>query len=345
MLNHPYRDIFDLTPDGKYGVTLTSVISPNNGGQITSFDPVTGVRIDTKFVGFGAATMKLVKLTDGVRVVVLTTQGGPRKITIYDLDANGFLTFRAATQLTTSGSDIDSNILLSASGRVGFTRSTNDVSNQIVSFSLDDGSVLNRINTLSSSRLTMYEDADRRIIVSGSGGHLVFINAANPSQMASLGQVDFPTSSGEQMSTLFSKNGQYVFVAGGPSTLSAIDTNARQIVGELTGTALALSQIRIFDDGNSRLLATRLAGPQNGFVLVDAGNPANLTIANQVNFGTGVFGLSDFTFSRNGKRLFLSDSTKITAFSIPNLEDSKAYDRDFHGDDFNSCVNKVRDII
>jgi hypothetical protein len=320
--NRPHTDVFDITPNGKIAVTLTYVSDSQLGGQITSFDPISGVKFDTKFVGFGPSSMKLVSIEGAIRIAVITTQGGPRAVTIYDMNSSGLLTQRAKMQLTSSGNDIGSNLVLSATARVGFTRVAANTGNstQIVSFSLDDGSILNRITTFSSSILNMYEDASRRIIVSGSNHQLVFIDAKNPSQMVIAGQVTLPGNGpigSYNMATAFSADGQYLFAADG---LSVVNTLTRQVVTSINNSAYVANQLKIFDDGNTRLLAiSSYSEDFRGFVLIDASDPTKLSIVSRGNYEQDLYQKRDFTFSQNGKRLYVAGSNSITALSVPTL--------------------------
>jgi hypothetical protein len=88
------RQVFDLSPDGKLGVTV------RDNGVLTSFDPIVGTSFDSKTSGFGPLGVRVVQTANGLRVVVLTSEGGPRAIYLFDLSPTGQLTQLATTQLT-----------------------------------------------------------------------------------------------------------------------------------------------------------------------------------------------------------------------------------------------------
>ena len=320
VLNKPLNGVFALTPDKRLAVTLTSVTSPSVGGQITSFDPITGVKFDTEFVGSGPLEVDVVAVADGYRVAVLISQGGPRAVKIYDMNQSGVLTFRAQTQLTDSGADSGSNLVLSTSGQVGFTRVIfQGNSSQLVSFSLNDGSILDRINTFESANIKLYEDSTRRLIAASSidfntlGRRVVFFDAENPSQLQNLGQVNLPGTA-FTFELEFTADGNYLFAGG--SELSVINTSTRQVVSSLKN--YNAQKIRISESNGSRLLAIT-PGATNGIALINADNLSNLQVINEISFSTTDPRLRDFTFSINGKRLFLNTDIGIQASSVPGL--------------------------
>ncbi len=303
VLNKPLNGVFALTPDGSKGVTLTS----NTGvGRITSFDPVTGVMFDSKMAGFTPVEIKIASLNGALKVVVLSAEGGPRAVTIFDMNQNGILTQIARTQLTNSGSDTNSNLILSARGRAGFARVTQGGSKayQIVSFSLDDGSILNRLNIGGSALLELYEDAGHTLIASGNGYRVVLINADNPSQLVSAGQVNLPDPQGTtDMNLKFSADGHYLFAAG--PKLFAIDTKSQQVVGIINNPNYFAQTIKIFENNGTRLIAI-FPGANSGIALINAIDPTNLIVVSEIGFDTGDPFIRDFTFSRNGKKLILA---------------------------------------
>jgi hypothetical protein len=59
---------------------------------LTTLDPLTLTEFDHKTFGSGPLEVKLAQTSAGVRVVVLTSEGGPRKIYLFDLAPTGQLT-------------------------------------------------------------------------------------------------------------------------------------------------------------------------------------------------------------------------------------------------------------
>jgi hypothetical protein len=114
------RQVFDVSPDGKLAVALSNDPASVHRALLTTFDPVLATQFDSKTFGFGPLGVQLAETANGLRVVVLTSEGGPRRIYLFDLSPAGKLTQLASTQLTTSGTDFGSNIVLSASSQAGF---------------------------------------------------------------------------------------------------------------------------------------------------------------------------------------------------------------------------------
>ncbi len=236
------------------------------------------------------------------------------------MNQSGVLTFRAQTQLTDSGADSGSNLVLSASGQVGFARVIfQGNSSQIVSFSLNDGSILNRINTFESADIKLYEDSTWRLIAASSidfntlGRRVVFFDAANPSQLQNLGQVNLPGTA-ITFQVEFTADGNYLFAGG--SELSVINTSTRQVISSLPN--YNAQRIRIFENNGNRRLAIT-PGATNGIALINADNISNLQVVNEINLSSTNSFLRDLTFSVNGRRLFLNTDTGIRALSVPQL--------------------------
>jgi len=327
LLNKPPNDPLLFTPDRNLAITYTHVISPLNGGQVTSFDVATGATLDSEFAGFGPLDCELVQLSDGIRVVALTSRGGPRTVTIYDLSPSGVLTFRAERQLTTSGSDSNSNLILSSKARAGFIRVAGiQFLSEVVSFSLDTGEILNRANLPVSDYLNVYDSANRALLVTGRDQTLQFYDVTNPSQLVSLGNVTTPgtgVGSGQDIYSVFSGDGNIVFAGGQSARLTAIDTNTRQILGSLAGNYWSL-RLKVFEAGGTRWIGIRGGNEDlsffRGIVVVNASDPANMSIVNQLSLGNqDFFQRRDFAFSRNGKRLILASDTGVLLYRLPEM--------------------------
>lgn len=328
LLNKPPNDALLFTPDRNIGITYTHVSSSVNGGQLTTFDVATGTTLDSEFAGFGPLDFELVQLSDGFRVVALTSRGGPRTVTIYDLSATGILTFRAERQLTTSGSDEGSNLILSSRARAGFIRVAGIQSlSEVVSFSLDTGEILNRASLPRSDYLNVHDSPARALLVTGRNQSLLFYDVTNPSQFTPLGEAVLPSTgigNGTQdIYTVFSGDGSIVFAGGESARLTAVDTNTRQILGSLAANYWSL-RLKIFESGGTRWIGIRGGNEElsffRGIVVVDATNPASMNVVNQLSLGnSNFFQRRDFAFSRNGKRLVLASDTGAFAYRLPEM--------------------------
>src|SRR5262249_41086211 len=140
------RKVFDITPDGKTAVSLQN---PSFTGQalLTSFDPLSGTVFDSQTFGFGPLEVQFVQTVSGSRVFVLTSEGGPRTLYMFSLSSSGKLAQLASTQLTTSGVDAGSNLVISNTGQFGavIVAEAPGTGYSLVTFSLLDASVLSRV--------------------------------------------------------------------------------------------------------------------------------------------------------------------------------------------------------
>jgi hypothetical protein len=327
-LNISEDSVFDLTPDSRIAVILTSADSPPGASRLTAIDPVTGFIFDTKTSAVGPIGLKIVALNDGLRVVLLTNLQGVISATIFDLSQNGLLTQRTSTVVYSNpGISVStSNLMLSPLSRTGYV-TTEAGPTQVISFSLDTGAVLDTLNARIYQRLNMYEDANRRILVGGFVDQLVFLNATDPADLQLLGTTTLPSTGAFFgtlfISTVFSNNGQHVFAGSGFAKVSAVDTVTRQVVGSLASSNYRANKLKIFESGGQRMLGLRSledgAGVLKGYALIDANNPTNLSVINEVSYGEDIFSGRDFCFSQNGRRFFVSQNDSLTAFAIPDF--------------------------
>ena len=328
----PISGVFDITSDGRRAVVLTNAETPVGRTNILVIDPSNGFVFDSKLApGQGVIGAQIVETADGTRVVVLSRD--TLHLTIYDLDQNGQLTLRATNSLPSgTQSSVYNHMAFSPLTRTGFL--TVNVSGyfKVISFSLDNAAILDQIGApvgtifRVSEVLKIYEDAGRRIVVSGSNRTLVFIDASNPAQMQQLGTVQLPPAGSAgtyQMSVVFSGDGHYVFAGNGYSVLTAVDTTTRQIVGSLSDTAYRARQLKIFESGNTRYLAMRSiedgGGAFKGISLIDASDPSQMSVVSRRDYGEQVFGVKDFAFTRAGDRLYIATSVGLTGVSIPDF--------------------------
>jgi hypothetical protein len=327
LLNRPPNDALILTPDQQKGITLTSATSPFNGGYLNSFDVKTGNQLDSKYVGFGALDFDLVRLSDGIRVVALTSRGGPRTIQIYDLDGAGRLTFRSETQLTPSGTDDGSNLVLSSRARAGFVRVVNAQNlPEIVSFSLDTGAILQHFGFTFVNVLNFVENSGRSFIVAGLNQSLQFIDASNPSQLVLLGTVTLPStgrSGNGGIIAVFSSDGNLAFAGGDFARLTAINVRTRQIIGSLDSNYWS-SNLKLVEVKGTRLLGLRGGNEDLGFfrgiLILNATDPSALSIINQIDLGNSdFFSRRDFAFSQDATKLVLMRDNGIATYRLPQL--------------------------
>ena len=334
VINTPLNEVFDITPDGRRAAILTPAeTGPNGNSQITIIDPITGARLDSKITGGGSISVKFAVLNDGIKVLAMTDDFGNKYMTIYDMNENGLLTQRANTQLNNNPgvSILGSRICVSPATRTGFV-SLSSGNIRLVSFNLDTGNVLHTFITPVSAYLNIYEDATRRFLVGGLNQTLVFIDYSNPSNLQEYGRVNLPSSGASfgtwELSTAISSDGQYVFAGNGFSMLTAVNSTTRQVAGFVNNARYRVRQLKIFESGSTRWLAMRGLEDGNnalkGFAMINAADPANLSVANEIEYGESIFGARDFAISRDGKRLYVGAyavniNGKLTTYSIPTL--------------------------
>ena len=318
----PSNQVFDVSPDGKIAIALRNDPIATHPAFLTTFHPILGTQLDSKTFGFGPLEVRLAQVGANLRAVVLTSEGGPRRIYLFDIAADGKLTQIASTQLTPSNTDGGSNLVLSGSGGVGFTIVA-AANGELVSFSLNDGSIIKRtaVPSLPNS-LAMYEAPGKRLLAFRSGDQFkVFdaLDAAQPQEIASVplvGNNEFSANPDDGVA--FSSDGRFAFVVNQFFNFAAIDLNTKSIVGTIPGN-FRFFRIASFEDSQRRLLAV-LSGPAgtggvSSLLLVDATNPAQLTVVNNITPGARTY----FSFSSNGSRLYVADSTRLTAYNLPNF--------------------------
>ena len=334
------NQVFDLSPDGKIGVSLRNDPVSGQSAILTTFNPILGTPMDSKTFGFGPLEVAVARVGSALRAVVLTSEGGPRRIYLFDVSSTGQLTQLASTQLTTSGSDGGSNLVLSGTAQAGFVIVFTDSGVDLVSFSLVNGGVLNRLALSGiASTLEMKETANSRRLVFRVGNAFKVVNALNPNQLIDSGSVQL-VPNGEFSGipydgVAFSNDGRYVFVGNQFFNFAAIDLTTMQIVGTIPGNNFRFGRVRIFEVNQERRLAV-LSSPSGtvntmSILLVNANDPANLSIINQYTppFEESFFYKSDFAFSHDGSRLFAAPREKLIAFDLPTF--TKAWEQPVPG--------------
>jgi hypothetical protein len=345
------RQVFDVSPDGKIGIALRNDPAATHPALLTTFDPVLGTQLDSKIFGFGPLAVQLAQVGNNLRAVVLTSEGGPRRIYLFDVSPTGQLTQLGSTQLTASVGDGGSNLVLSGSAQVGFTIVySNSGGAELVSFSLVDGAILNRLpQTDVSATLAMNEAANNRRLVFRIGNSLKVVNALNPAQLINAGSVTL-VSNGEFSAAIedgiaFSTDGRYVFLGNQFYNFAAIDLSILQVVGTIPGN-YRFGRVAIFEDNQRRLLAIHSTPSGTGagvraILLVDATDPTHLSIVNQHNFPTsdGLSYKGDSAFSHDGLRLYTVASDRLIAFDLPGF--TRAWEQPVPGPDTREQQIKV----
>lgn len=334
------NQVFDLSPDGKIGVSLRNDPVSTHPAILTTFDPILGTPMDSKTFGFGPLGVTVAQVGSSLRAVVLTSEGGPRRIYLFDISSTGQLTQLASTQLTTSSGDGGSNLVLSGTAQAGFVMVFANSGAELVSFSLVDGGILNRLAlTGITSTLEMKETSNSRRLVFRQGNVVKVVNALNPNQLIESGSVQL-VPNGEFSAIpfdgiAFSNDGRYVFFGNQFFNFAAIDLNSMQIVGTIPGNNFRFGRVRIFEANGERRLAilNSPSGTVNtmSILLVNANDPANLSIINQYTppFEESFFYKSDFAFSHDGSRLFAAPKEKLIAFDLPTF--NKAWEQPVSG--------------
>lgn len=335
------NQVFDLSPDGKIGVSLRNDPVSTHPAILTTFDPILGTPMDSKTFGFGPLEVAVAQVGSSFRAVVLTSQGGPRQIYLFDISSTGQLTQLASTQLTTSGGDGGSNLVLSGTAQAGFVIVfANSGIADLVSCSLVDGGILNRLPLAGiANTLEMKETSNSRRLVFRQGNVVKVVNALNPNQLIESGSVQL-VPNGEFSAIpfdgiAFSNDGRYVFFGNQFFNFAAIDLNSMQIVGTIPGNNFRFGRVRIFEANGERRLAilNSPSGTVNtmSILLVNANDPANLSIINQYTppFEESFFYKSDFAFSHDGSRLFAAPKEKLIAFDLPTF--NKAWEQPVPG--------------
>ena len=319
----PGSQVFDVSPDGKIAIALRNDPVAAHPALLTTFHPILGTQFDSKTFGFGPLEVRLAQVGENLRAVVLTSEGGPRRIYLFDVASDGKLTEIASTQLTTSITDGGSNLVLSGSGAAGFTivAPSSGVA-ELVSFSLADGSIIKRTAVSSlSNTLALYEGAGKRLLAFRDGNQLKVMNALDPAQLVEIASVTLVGNgnffgSGEGFA--FSADGRFVFYANSFFNFAVIDLNTNSIVGTIPGNFI-FRRVASFEDGQRRLLAvlsdrSATGGPIE-LLLVDATQPSQLAVLKAITLPT----LPYFAFSSNGSRLYVAEWSTLTAYNLPTF--------------------------
>ena len=167
----PQHKVFDISPNGQIAITVR--LDPTVGSVLTTFDPILGTVFDNEtFVSGEPRKVRFAQVGSNLRAVVLTGTAG-RTVYLFDISSTGQISQITSTQLSTSNSVGGSNIVLSGQGAAGFAVVIGGIERELVSFSLNDGSVLKRTHVTGiAETLTLYEGNGKRLLAFRSGGDL-----------------------------------------------------------------------------------------------------------------------------------------------------------------------------
>ena len=323
--SRPGNQVFDISPDGKMGIALRNDFNNPHLPVITTFHPLFGDQFDTKTFGFGPLEVRLAKVGNNLRAVVLTSQGGPRRIYLFDVSPTGQLTEIGFTDLTTSNGDSSTNMVLSGTAGLGWVGviGSSGTGRELVCFNLNSGAIVKRSPLAGfPESLVLNEGSGRRVVAYRGNSDLKIVNVldpANPVETASVPLVRNAEFSADIIDEIvFSNDGRYAFVANQFYNFAAIDLNTQQIVATLDSSFRFL-RIESFEDSQRRLLAVLSASTgtanSSALLLIDATNPGQLTILKNISPAP----VERFKFSNDGSRLFAASATRLVAFNLPDF--------------------------
>jgi WD40 repeat protein len=213
----PQHKVFDISPNGQIAITVRNDPIAVGSARLSTFDPILGTAFDNETFGGsdGAREVRFAQVGSQLRAVVLTGSAA-RTIYLFDISSTGQITPITSTQLSTSNGVGGSNIVLSGAGAAGFAVVIGGAERELVSFSLNDGSVLKRIPVSGlAETLALYEGGGKRLLAFRSGLNLRVLNvldAANPAETASVPMTTNGEFSGFNIDGItFSGDGRYVF--------------------------------------------------------------------------------------------------------------------------------------
>ena len=322
------RHVFDLSPDNKIGIVLTNDSSTTKV-RLSTFDPLLGTTFDSTTFGFGPLEVNLAQTPNGLRAFVLTSEGGPRKIWLFDVSATGKLTAVTSNQLTSSNADQGSGLSLSAGSQVGFliVASATPGGNDLVCFNLSDGSVVSRTPVSGvGNAFTMKEAGGKRTLAFMKDTITVELfdatNPALPSKITDIGLHSNGNSSGLIVSggLAFSGDGRYVFASSQFADFSVIDTTTLQVISSIANASARFYRVRVYEDAQRRLLAVQ--GTISGaaaIILLDATDPFHLATLGQGNSLGNLGPKGDIAFSQDGSRLYVLSADGLSAYDLPSF--------------------------
>jgi len=339
------RKTFDINNAGNIAVVVSANPDFPHNVFLTSFDPTSGTELDAESLdAFGPLEVVLTETPNGLRAVVLTSEGG-RKIRVFGVSSSGALSPLGSSQLTTAGSDYGSNVVLSGSAQAGFVIVRDPAANapQFVSFGLNDGAIIARLRILPVApplfgSLGMYNQTILALAETPTKRTVAFlqhfntvggINVTNIEQPIDTGGIPLPSIDPllgvDAEGIASSADGRYVFVASPYSSVVVIDLVAMQAISSVVQN-YRFGRIRIYEHNNQRLLAvggstTFNSGADHGVLaLVDVTNPLQPFMSNHLDFvGYSFSYRSDFDFAKQGSQLATQTTRGLLALDVPAL--------------------------
>ena len=320
------NQVVDTAYDGSIAVALANEPDQVHPALLTTFDPNTGMKFDSKVLGFGPAHVQVANSAFGSRVVVLSNEGGPNTVTIFDLSQTGILTRRASNRLQNNDIDYRSNLALSSTGGVGFVIVIGDsFDSELVAFRLDDGAVLSRfpLGGAAFQTLRLKEVNGKRFVSFIRFHSLVVIDETNPAQPLEISSVPLeiiPNAMGISTTGMeFSSDGRFVFLANQFTGFSIVDIAAMKVVAKLEGRFL--EKASLVERGSQRFLAVVSLSDihsQATLLILNVTEPSSPTIINQ---SASVIPPGDlgFIFSRLGSRIVLASELGFRVLEVPSL--------------------------
>lgn len=317
----------DVTADGKIGVAVAF-------GLIT-FDLVKASQLQHFVTSPLPSSLKIANTNTGPRVVALT-RSGPRTAMIFDLSPSGQLIERARTVLANSPVSFYSPLAVSSASRIGFTIVPTDTppyTNDLISFSLDDGAILDRLPVgYTGEQLGLAECNNQLTVVfTRELSNLVVVDATNPQNLVERGSISLPPITGfsgvSHADYLFSADCRYLFFLSRFNTIATVDMSNLTVVDFISGD-FAFGRLKLFEKGSERLIAAQSAESStsvssNALVLFDASNPHDLVLLKQKSIINGFYGFypnqTDLTFSRSGKQIYVALQDRLRIFEVPTL--------------------------
>jgi DNA-binding beta-propeller fold protein YncE len=325
------RQVFDVNSAGTLGIVLRNSPGAPDIPLLSTFNAETAVLLDSQSEGFGPLGVRLAQIPQGLRAVMLTSQGGARSIFLYSVEPTGLLARITQTQLTPSLADGGSHLVVSPMSQAGFALVQGGAGpgKELVSFSLVNGSILGRLpigpTATFEDAMAMVEIPDGRRLLAyfNQTNSVAIVDASNVALPVVLGTIPLPSVSlteGMPQGVVFSRDGRYLFASNGFSDLSAIAVSTMSVVGSLGGTLRFGPLEATQGPYGTQLAALSRIGTTSTYTvsLVDANDPAHLVVVRQ--YSDSLPSKSPMAFSQDGKRLYVGKGNSVAILNLPTLQ-------------------------
>ena len=322
-------NVFDVDSDGSIAVNLTNGDDNAHDAVVRTFNPRTGEQLSRKIAGFGPAEVRLTKTVRGMRVVALTTEGGPSSVTIFKVRDSGKLVQIAKTRLTDSNTDERTNIVFGPDGLIGFiivpTLGTSD--HQMVAFNVETGAIVSRtIVPRSNGLIGITSLQDRSLLLYSRffpESVLAVIDVTNASEPRETGTVQLPRGASQSTFsdiTSFAFLGDLVFVANSFFDFAIVDLSTLHLVSSGFADEMVISVQGFRDQSNRLMLLTETnSGSSQSIrwlVLVDASNPENLIELGRYQSNVKP---TDYSVGAAGDRVYVAFETGLRVLRLPGF--------------------------